>query len=175
LFVVIGCGGSGGATGSAAAQTPAATASAEPASAGAATPEPPSGGEAASDVCGLVTPEELAKVFDVPSVTTTVFKGPPDTCSVDGEDGTPLAAWVLSQFQSGSVEAGAWEAMMSDPSAIEVSGIGDQAAHVPNTGFIVLRGDRLLSIGVMTGVGDASEEERRQLAEELGAIAAGRM
>jgi hypothetical protein len=177
VLILAACGGAGdggGGTTTAAPTDAAATTGPTQATVSETPAEPPTGGGGtASDVCGLVTADELAQILNVPSVTTTVFPGPPDTCSVDGEDGTALAAWVLTRVESAS--APIYESMMSDPSAIEVSGIGDKAAHVQNTGFLVLKGDVLFSVGVMTGVGDISEEERRELAEQIGAIAAGRM
>jgi hypothetical protein len=178
VLILAGCGGGTGASPTAAPAGGVATSGptqATTADAPAATTEPAGGGGSTADVCGLVTPEELAGVFKVPSVTTSVLAGPPATCTATAADGTTLAAWVLSHLQAGSIEASVYGAMMSDPSAIQVSGIGDKAAHVENTGFLVLKGDSFLSIGSMAGAGDLSDEERRKLAEQLGAIAAGRM
>lgn len=170
LFVLIGCGGGGGATGSAGGT--AASPSAAPAIASSPTPEPPSvGGGTVSDVCGLVTTDELAKIFGVPSVTTTVFKGPPDTCSVDSNDGDPLVAWSFSATNAKLV----FDAFVSDPESIEVSGIGDKAAFVQNTGLLVLKGDAMMVIGLTSGVEALSEEARNELAKQIGTLAAGRM
>ena len=174
VLVLAACGGGGGGNSSAAPATSGPTqATATEAPAASTEPAGGGGGGSAADVCGLVTPDELAKIFNLPSVKTTVLLGPPDTCTVEAEDGTSLAAWVLTRVESAA--APVYDAMMGDPSAIQVSGIGDKAAHVQNTGLLVLKGDALLSIGLMTGVGDLSEEEQRQLAEKLATIAAGRM
>lgn len=124
--------------------------------------EPPSGGTA-KGVCELVTVEELAEIFGVASVTTTVFSGPPDTCSVESDTGEPLVAWSYSTAQSAVV----FQALTSDPSAVLVDGIGDQAAIVQNTGLLVLKGDSLVVVGVQSG-----EDE---LAKEVGKAAAARM
>jgi hypothetical protein len=140
------------ATDAPAAATPAAT---EPATGG--------GGGSAAGVCDLVTAEELAAIFGVASVTTTVFAGPPDTCSVNSDTGDPLVAWSYSAAQSGAV----YDAFVSDPSSVEVSGIGDKAAFVQNTGLLVLKGDALSVISVQSG-----DEE---IAKKIGAAAAGRM
>ena len=66
----------------------AATSSPTQAATSEATTEPASGGGTAAGVCELVTADELAEIFGVPSVTTTVFVGPPDTCSVDSDTGS---------------------------------------------------------------------------------------
>jgi hypothetical protein len=119
ILALAACGGSGtsGATAaSSAAAEPAASAVAPDASAGdaggapsveasAAPPEPASqpaagGGGAGGDVCSLVTVDELADLFDVASVTTTVFAGPPDNCIVDSDAGDGLAAWSLTPVQA---------------------------------------------------------------------------
>jgi hypothetical protein len=125
--------------------------------------QPSSGGGTAKGVCELVTVEELAEIFGVASVTTTVFAGPPDTCSVDSDTGDPLVAWSYSVTQSTVV----FQALASDPSAVEVDGIGDQAAIVENTGLLVLKGDSLIVVAVQSG--------EVEIAKEVGAAAAGRM
>ena len=44
--------------------------------------------------------------------------------------------------------------------SVDVPGIGDKAAFVENTGLLVLKGDALVVIGVMTGAGDLSQDEQ---------------
>ena len=190
LFVVAGCGG--GSTGSAA-PAPAAPAaasidtagggagpaSAEPpvasaeASTAAATPEPPSGGGgggAAAGVCELVTADELAQIFGVASVKTTVIAGPPDNCIVEDGEGTPLTAWSLTTAQAAVV----FDAFAADPASVEVPGIGDKAAIVQNTGLLVLKGSSLAVISISGGA-DMSEEESVEASKQIAALAAGRM
>jgi hypothetical protein len=132
------------------------------------------GGGAAAGVCDLVTADELAKIFNVSAVTTTVFAGPPDTCSVDSDAGDALVAWSYSVTNAGTAQA-TYDAFVSDPSSVEVSGIGDSAALVENTGLLVLKGAALSVIGVTGGGDDLSDDERNELAKQIGAIAAGRM
>jgi hypothetical protein len=185
LFVVIGCSGGGGGAGSASAQAPATPVAASDGTAGGgdstATPgaeasapttatEPPSGGGTAAGVCELVTADELAGIFGVPSVKTTVFPGPPDNCIVESDAGDPLTAWSLTTAQARAV----FDAFASDPSSVEVSGIGDKASIAQNTGLLVLKGDNLLVISISGGA-DMSEEEGIEASKQIGAIAAGRL
>jgi hypothetical protein len=178
VLILAACGGGGGGDGGGA------TSPAAPADGGATTDapaseapptdapaEPAGGGGTAAGVCELVTADELAKVFNVPSVTTTVFQGPPDTCSVDSDAGAALVAWSFSTASAKVV----YESLALESQSIAVPGIGDKAAFVDNTGLLVLKGDALVVIGVMSGVEDLTEEERNELAKQIGAIAAGRM
>lgn len=128
------------------------------------------GGGTAAGVCELVTPEELAEIFGVPSVKTTVFPGPPDNCIVESESGDPLSAWSLTTVQAATLYA----AFTTDPSAVEVSGVGDKAAIVQNTGLLVLKGGSLLVISISGGA-DMSEEEGIEASKQIGGFAAGRL
>ncbi|MBI2763598.1 MAG: hypothetical protein HYX54_07605 [Chloroflexi bacterium] len=141
----------------------AAPATEAPANATPASTEPPPGAGTALGVCELATADELARIFAVPSVTTTVFVGPPDTCSVESDAGDPLVAWSYSTAQSAAV----YDAFAADPSSIQVGGIGDKAAFVQNTGLLVLKGSALSVVSVQSG--DA------ELAKKVGAVVAGRM
>ncbi len=180
-FIVIGCGG-GGSTGAPAAATAAvasdggagggaATAppSAEP-SAGPASQAPAGGGGTAAGVCELVTGEELAGIFGVPSVKMTVLPGPPDNCIVEDQGGDPLTAWSLTTAQASAV----YGAFASDPASIEVPGIGDKAAIVQNTGLLVLKGGSLVVI-IISGGADMSEDEATEASKQIGRLAAGRL
>lgn len=187
LFVVSGCSGGSGSAGSSAAATPAASApasngdttsgdasvatpGAQPASAAAATPEPAGGGTAAG-ICDLVTKDELAQIFGVPSVTTTVFAGPPDSCIVESADSDALVAWSLTLAQARVL----YDTFALTSQSTAVSGIGDKAAFVENTGLMVLKGDALLIVSLSSGVGDLSEEEQTELAKQVASKAASRM
>ncbi len=191
ILALAACGGSGtsGSTAaSSAAAAPAASAVAPDASAGAVggapsvepSAAPPDtvpasqpateGGGSGGDVCSLVTVDELADIFDVASVTTTVFAGPPDNCIVDSDAGDGLAAWSLTTVQADAI----FFAMTSDPSTIDVPGIGDRAAIVQNTGLMVQKGSNLLVISVAAGA-NLSEEEGVEAAKQIGTIAAGRL
>jgi hypothetical protein len=178
VLILAACGGGGGGTTTAAPTDAAATsgptqapATDAPATdAPAVTPAPAGGGGGAAGVCELVTPEELAGTFGVPSVKATVFPGPPDNCIVESDAGAPLAAWSLTTAQGGAL----FDAFTSDPSSIEVSGIGDKAALVDNTGLLVLKGGALLVISISSGA-DMSEDEVIEASKQIGAIAAGRM
>ena len=101
-----------------------------------------------------MTAEELAGIFNVPSVTTEVLAGPPDNCIVTSDAGDPLTAWSLSLDQAKTV----FDALAADPSAIDVPGIGDKAAIVQNTGLLVLKGNSLIVISISGGA-NLSEEE----------------
>ena len=95
-----------------------------------------SGGGTAAGVCELVTADELAGIFNVASVTTSVLEGPPDNCIVESDAGDPLTAWSLTVDQAQVV----FDALTADPASIEVPGIGDGAFIVQNTGLLVLKG-----------------------------------
>lgn len=179
LLVACGSGGTGGSTAAAPTQDTANSGSAAATAAAPATTattpatdapteapgptEQPGTGGTAGGVCDLVTPDELAEIFGVASVATTVFAGPPDTCSADSDTGDPLVAWSYSNAQAQAV----YDAFVSDPSSVEVGGIGDKAAFVQNTGLLVLKDGALVVIGVASG-----DEE---IAKRIGAAAAGRM
>jgi hypothetical protein len=181
LVLVAGCGGESSGTPATSNPAPVATtgteggAGAETTAAGAETTvavpasEAPGGGGTVGGVCELVTGEELAEIFGVPSVTTTVIAGPPDNCIVDSDTGDPLAAWSLTTAQAKAV----FDAFTTDPSTIEVTGIGDSAAIVQNTGLLVLKGDILLVISISGGA-DLSEDEAIEVSKQIGTIAAGR-
>src|SRR6266540_2598525 len=130
--VVSGCGGGGttSPTSTAAAEAPAAESSG-PSDPGteASVPEVATdapagggGGGSAAGVCELVTAAELAGIFGVASVQTSVIPGPPDTCIVKSDTGDGLGAWSLTTAQSDAI----FGALTTDPSTIEVSGLGDK-------------------------------------------------
>ena len=106
VAVVAGCGGSGSAVPTAAPAAPTTAAqpvasadggagdSSQPGAEASVAPvatEAPAGGGggAAAGVCELVTAEELAGIFGVASVKTTVIAGPPDNCIVQSDAGDP--------------------------------------------------------------------------------------
>lgn len=185
--VVAGCGGGGttGATPAPATEAPAAEAS-TPAGGGTDAGSQPSaeasvaapasqapaggGGGPAAGVCELVTGDELAGIFGVASVKMTVLPGPPDNCIVESDGGDPLTAWSLTTAQSAVI----FGAFTTDPSTVQVSGIGDEAAIVQNTGLLVLKGSSLLTISI-SGGSDMSEEEGIAAAKQIGTLAAGRL
>lgn len=189
MLVIVGCGGGSGTAGTGAPATaaPAAEPSA-PADGGAGTGSEPSaeatvaapaseapaggggGGGAAAGVCELVTADELAGIFGVPSVTMTVFPGPPDNCIVESDGGDPLTAWSLTTAQASLV----FDAFAADPASIDVPGIGDKASIVQNTGLLVLKGGNLVVISISGGA-DMSEEEGVEASKQIGALAAGRL
>lgn len=177
-FIVIGCGGGGAVVTT---QAPVSTAAADgdagggastvvPTTVGTVTTQPAGGGGTAVGVCDLVTSEELAEIFNVASVTTTVLAGPPDNCIVESDAGDPLTAWSLTTAQASNL----FDSFTADPSSIEVAGIGDKAAIVQNTGLLVLKGDSLIVISISGGA-NLSEEEAIEASKQIGAIAAGRM
>lgn len=188
-LTIVACGGGGGGTattaptdpGSAATSGPTeasatdapatnAPATVAPATAAPAPTQPPAGGGGAAGVCELVTPEELAEIFGVPSVNMTVLPGPPDNCIVDSESGDPVTAWSLTTAQAAVV----FGAFTTDPSTVEVSGVGDKAAIVQNTGLLVLKGGSLLVIMISSGA-DMSEDEAIEASKQIGILAAGRL
>ena len=173
-FIVIGCGGGGGATTTQAPDGDAGgggAVSTVAASVGTVTTQPAGGGGGtAVGVCDLVTAEELAEIFNVPSVKSTVLAGPPDNCIVESDAGDPLTAWSLNLAQAKSL----FDTFTADPASIEVPGIGDKAAIVQNTGLLVLKGDSLMVISISGGA-DLSEEEEVEASKKIGAIAASRM
>jgi hypothetical protein len=187
VLVVAGCGGSGtaGPTAGPPTEAPAAESSAPdnggsdsggqpstaPSVAEVATEAPAGGGGGpAVGICELVTPEELATIYGVASVTTTVIAGPPDNCIVQSDSGDGLTAWSLMTAQAQTV----FSAMTVDPSTIVLPGIGDKAAIVQNTGILVLKGSSLLSVA-LTAAPDMSEEEVLAAAKQVATLAAGRL
>lgn len=117
-----------------------------------------------------MTAEELAVIFNVASVTTSVLEGPPDNCIVESDAGDPLTAWSLTLDQAQSV----FDALTADPASIEVPGIGDKAFIVQNTGLLVLKGDSLVVISISGGA-DLSAEDAIEASKKIGEFAAGRM
>jgi hypothetical protein len=141
------------------------------ASVGAPASEAPSaGGGTAAGVCELVTADELAEIFGVTAVKTSVIAGPPDNCIVTSDAGDPLGAWSLTTAQASTL----YDAFTADPSSVDVPGIGDKAAIVQNTGLLVLKGGSLLVISIAGGA-DLSEEEGIEAAKRIGTAAAGRL
>ena len=155
-------GNDSGAGGAPSADAPAATSPAEPA--------PGGGGGGVADVCALVTADELATIFGVSGVKQTVLPGPPDNCIVESDSGDALTAWSLTTAQSATI----FGAMTTDPSTVEVPGIGDKAAIVQNTGLLVLKGNSLLSVAI-SGGSDMSDDEVIEASKQIAAAAAGRM
>jgi hypothetical protein len=172
LVVVLGCGGGGGGTATAGTLPPGATpgTSVEPGTSEEppASEEPSGGGGTAAGVCELVTADELAGIFGVASVTTTVLAGPPDNCIVASDTGDPLTAWSLTTAQASAV----YDSVTIG--AIELPGIGDKAAIVQNMGLLVLKGGSLLVISISAGA-DMSDEEAIEASKEIATIAASRM
>lgn len=185
LAACSGSGTSGAPAASAAASAPAATAAASDAGSGtdsggapsaeataeSVTSEPPAGGGGtAADVCGLVTADELKGIFGVSGVKQTVIPGPPDNCIVESDGGAALTAWSLTTAQSGVI----FGAMTTDPSTVEVPGIGDKAAIVQNMGLLVLKGSSLLSVAI-SGGSDMSDDEVIEASKQIASFAAGRL
>jgi hypothetical protein len=179
ILLLVACGGAsspppstdGPGTGSAApvdsAQPPA---SSYPAESTAARPSTEGGGGGGTtDVCALVTVDELEQIFAVSAVTTRVLAGPPDTCDVQ-TDGAPLAAFVLVT-SNGAAIFNAWAA---DPDAVDVPGLGDRAIYSPGSLLlVVLKGDQAMSMAVLDE--SRSEEERLELMKEAMSIAVDRL
>ncbi len=148
-------------------------ASAEPTVAQPATDAPAPGGGAAGNVCELVTEGELAGIFGT-QVSTLVLAGPPDTCDIQSADGAPLAATVFTTSDAFPASA-VYDAYLADPSATEINGIGDKAAYSDVAElFLVLKGDKLLSISVFDD-GTKDKAARFDLMKQLAQVAAGRM
>jgi len=172
LFVVLGCGGGGTGTASVGTLPPGESAgtSAEPGTSvePPASEEPSGNGGTAVGVCELVTADELAEIFNVPSVTTTVLEGPPDNCIVESDTGDPLTAWSLTTAQASAVYDSA------TIGAIELTLIGDKAAIVQNMGLLVLKGGSLLVISISAGA-NLSDDEAIEASKQIATFAAGRM
>ena len=177
-LTLVACGGGGGGTtastaASAAAPSDGAT-SVEPSAAAsdgaAASAAPSSGGGPGGGVCELITKDELAAAFGVPSVSTTEIPGPPDTCVVNSDQNRPLGTWVLAPIGGGAT----YGALVLPGQSSEVPGLGDRAAFVDNVGLMILKGDTLLTIGVAGGA-DLSDDEAKAVQQQLGGIAAGRL
>jgi hypothetical protein len=134
---------------------------------------PAGGGGTATDVCGLVTGDELATILGTP-VKTQVFAGPPDTCDVQSTDGAPLAAFVLTNI--GGVSASAvYDAFAGSPTAEAISGIGEKAAYDPSQGALVtIKNGAVLTIAVFDD-GNTDEAARFELLKQIASTAAGRM
>ena len=182
VLVLAACGGGGGGGGSGtgsggtATQAPAEATDApapEATEAPEATPQPEAtaGGPATGgvDACALATPAELDGVFGTTGISTQLFAGPPDTCSIE-LDGTPLGAFVYTPAGGRTV----FDLLHADEAAVDVAGMGDAAFYSSQTGLLsIAKGDAMLSIAVVAG--DRSEEERLELMKAIGTIAAGRL
>ena len=170
-LILAGCGGGGGTSaapsaGGATSEPSVATTSAAPAESQAA-----GSGGTGTGVCELATTDELATLLDLPSVTATVIPGPPDTCAIEDDAGIPMVAWTHLTSNA----TGTYDAFVLPDQSVEVSGLGDRAAFVDNTGLLVLKGDSLLTIGIMSGAGNRSEEDQQALQKEIAKLALGRM
>ena len=187
LFLVAGCGasgpaasspGGGGPTGAAGSPT---TAPTEPAGATGGAPEPSGGAVeptnagptqgsgAGGGVCSLVTAAELDGIFGTSGITTTVIQGPPDTCDIQ-EEGAPVAAFVLTPAGGRMI----FDIRAAGGDAESVGGLGDAAFYSAETMLLVIaKGDAMLSIAVYPA--GVTPERHRELQDEIGAVAAGRM
>jgi hypothetical protein len=176
-LTLIACGGGGGGTTASTAASTAPSsgaASVEPSAAASedatVSAAPSSGGGTGGGVCELITKEELASAFGVPSVSTTEILGPPDTCVVNSDENRPLGAWIVAPTGGGAV----YGALVLPGQSSDVPGIGDRAAFVDNTGLLILKGDTLLTISVAGG-SDLSDDQAKEVQKQLGGFAAGRM
>jgi hypothetical protein len=176
-LVLAACGGGdggsntgGGGTTSAAPEGGAATSGPTEAAPVEAPTEPAGGGGTATGVCELVTADELAAIFGVPSVAMTLLAGPPDNCIIDSADGSSLAAWSLTATGAKVI----FGSYVSGSDANEVPGIGDLAIYNPD-GYqmTVVKGDAFMVIATYASGG--SDDERFEFAKQIGASAAGRM
>lgn len=172
-LIVTACGG-GGASGAASS----AASTAQPTSGAEATPAAPASvaaeatpaGGTATGVCDLVTKDELATAFGVPSVTTTVLAGPPDSCIVKSDTDRSLATWSYTPANGSQM----YETVVLPGQSVEVPGIGDRAAYVDNLGFLVVKGPALLSIAISSG-SDLDDDQMKEVSKQLASFAAGRM
>ncbi len=134
------------------------------------------GGGGTGDVCGLVSPDELAGILGAESVVLAVIAGPPDTCDIQTGDGAPLGATVLTTSDSigGAAVSITFDVWAGASDSVDVSGLGDRATYSPSSLLLlVLKGDALLSIALFDD--GRSEEERLELMKQIAVIAAGRM
>lgn len=131
---------------------------------------PSAGGGSAGGACDLVTADELASAFGVPSVKTTLLPGPPDSCVIESDAGKPLAAFSYTTAAGSAL----YDVFVLPGQSSEVSGIGDKAAFVDNTGFLVLKGDKMVVI-VISGGAELDDDQVAEVSKQLGAHAAGRM
>jgi hypothetical protein len=149
---------------------PSAAASTEP------TPAASAGGGAATGVCELVTPDEIAPLLGVPSVTMNVLAGVggSDTCDIQS-DGAAVAAFVLTRSDPASgLDVSFVFSAYASSDATAVAGIGDKAAYSSSQEvLLVLKGDGLISIAVFDDA--KSAPERLEVMKQIGMIAAGRM
>ena len=184
VLVVAACGGAGGGASSAATSRPSVSAPAATdagagssragasgaGASGAASPAAASGGGggASGDACSLATTVELQGLFGVPALTLMPIAGPPPACIVTTADGRPYASWSVNDQDVDAV----FGAMTVGAEA--VPGLGDQAAFVENTGLLVRKGGRLLTIVIAAGA-DVDAEKSKELAKAIGALAAPRL
>lgn len=129
----------------------------------------PGDGPTAADTCGLVTVAEMEGLFGVSGVVQELFPGPPDTCDYQ-LDSAPFVAMTLTPDAAPFL----FEAMAGDAASTMIDGIGDRALY--NSQHLLLlveKGDAILSIAILDE--SRTEEERAELMEQIGAIAAGRM
>lgn len=181
-MLVAGCGGGSGGTaatapdGGSATSAPTAAVDGQPsadtpaASAGAAPSTASGGGAAGGGVCDLATNDELAAIFAVAAVNSSVVTGPPDSCIVESGDGAPLASWVLTTTGGEAV----YDAVAQGDQATSVESIGDRAAFVDNMGLLVVKDEVLLTVVIAAGAG-LSEEAGQAAAKAIATKAVGRM
>ena len=121
-------------------------------------------------VCDLVTTDEMASALGTGTMTQSYFPGPPDTCDYR-VDGTPMAALVL--LDAGNGGGMIYDTMKADPDSKEIAGIGDRALFSSSTGtFLVLKGDRLVTITLTASLDDAA---RLEAFKRIATSAAGRL
>jgi hypothetical protein len=127
------------------------------------------GGGGASDACGLITADEVATIMGVASATAEATAGDPSYCNYRSDD----AFLVATSFgtQNAELVYGAYE---GEEGAAAVSGIGDKAVFSPSLATLFfVKGENI--VGITAGDGSMGIGDRQDLAEQLGAIAAGRL
>ena len=128
-----------------------------------------SGGGSGAGVCDLATKDELEAALGLSPVVTSVIAGPPDTCDIQ-VDNAPTAAIVYTLSGGAAV----FQVLSLAADAHPVSGIGDKAFYSDETRyFVVLKGDRMISISVVDS--NLTADQQAAAREAIARAAAPRM
>ena len=136
------------------------------------------GGDAGTgdlDAC-LNTVEEVAAAFGVEvleSENTQAIGG--TACDYRDEAGAVVMAIFLNTGEDAQFTIDAMETYVADGSAVEVSGIGDQAWFNADTFLVVAKGDAVLRMNAGIAVAAFGDPSVRPILEDLARSAAERM
>jgi hypothetical protein len=132
------------------------------------------GGGGTPETACLVSTDEMQGVIGESGWTMQEFpiQGDAGQCIYNAADGASIAAISITVGPNAEMLWGVYAANADD--ATEVSGVGDRAIFLASTeSLFFTKGGTL--IGITAGTGSDGPEKRRQFAEALGKIIAGRL